>query len=110
MNNNPSCVYYKDKYHNENFPYKRLSIPQAVYDVIIKYDFYENILYSTKISQYEMHIKVKPLSDEKLMNCVKEFNLKLTGHRPITIIEFLTIVNHYSHDGTIEIIENSKNE
>lgn len=110
MNNNPSCVYYKDKYHNENFPDKRLSIPQAIYDVIIKYDLYDTILYSTKISQFEMHIKVKPLSDEKLIKYVEEFNLILVGHRPITIMEFLTIINHYSYDGAIEIIENSKNE
>ena len=106
----PSCVYYKDKYHNENFPNKCLSIPQAVYDVIIKYDLHDNILYSTRISQYEIHFKIKPLSDEELIKYVEEFNLKLVGHRPITIMEFLTIINHYSYDGAIEIVENSKNE
>lgn len=104
------CVFYESKEHNENFPNKRLSIPQAVYDVIIKYDLYDTILYSTRISQYEIHFKIKPLSDEELIKYVKEFNLKLVGHRHITIMEFLTIINHYSYDGAIEIIENSKNE
>ena len=89
MNNNPSCVYYKDKYHNENFPDKRLSIPQYMY-IIQLLNMISMILYYIllKLVNLKLHIKVKPLSDEKLMNCVKEFNLKLVGHRPITIMEF----------------------
>lgn len=105
----PSCVYYKEEYHDENFPNKRLSIPQAVYDALGN-DLIDTILYSTRISQYENHFKIKPLSDEELIKHVKEFNSKLVEHRPITIIEFLTIINHYSYDGAIEIIKSNEDE
>ena len=108
--NKSFCVYYRDKYYYENFPNKRLSIPKAVYDVIAKFNSWNDILYSTKISQHEIHFKVKHLSDQELIEYVKEFNSKLIGHKHITILEFLTIINHYAYDGAIEIIEDIQDQ
>ena len=108
--NKSLCVYYKDNFNYVDFPEKCLSVPKSVYEVITKFDFWNTVLYSTKISPYEVHFKVKPLTDKELIRYVEEFNSKLINHRNITILEFLIIINHYAYDGAIEIIEDTKYE
>lgn len=105
-----SCVYYKDEYLEMNTNSgKILSIPEAVYNALPK-SLVIDVLYETIVNENEKYWKVRSLSDEELITFVKKINSNLVGHKPITIIDFLTIANHYAINGSIEIIKSDEDE
>lgn len=105
-----SCVYYRDEnlgtYDNSC---KILSIPEAVYKAM-PITLIADVLYVTIVNKNEKFWKIRSLSDEELITFVKKINSNLVGHKPITIIDFLTIANHYAINGSIEIIKSDEDE
>lgn len=95
-----TLVYYKDiNNHGELKSCDRtLSIKEPIYQRIISLN--EDQLLIPKIDQNLPHT-----SDEDLINLVNNFNDGLEDSQKITILEFLTISNHYRFDGKVERIQ-----
>jgi hypothetical protein len=75
-----------------------LSIKEPIYQRIISLKNDELLI--PKIDQNSPYI-----SDEELIILVNNFNNGLKGSQKITILEFLTISNHYRFDGGVDRIQ-----
>lgn len=95
-----TLVYYKDiNDHWKLKPCNRtLSITEPIYQRIVSLN--DDQLLITRYDQNFPHT-----SDEDLINLVNNFNDGLEDSQKITILEFLTISNHYRFDGRIERIQ-----
>ena len=93
-------VFYKDiNVHYKLKPCDRiLSIKEPIYQRIISLNNDELLI--PKIDK-----NIPYISDEELINLVNNFNNGLENSQKITILEFLTISNHYRFDGGIERIQ-----
>ena len=93
-------VFYKDiNVHYKLKPCDRiLSIKEPIYQRIISLNNDELLI--PKIDK-----NITNTNDEDLIHLVNNFNNGLENSQKITILEFLTISNHYRFDGRVERIQ-----
>jgi hypothetical protein len=94
-----TCVFYKNikNHYNLKLCDRTLSIKEYIYKRIISLN--NDQLLIPKTDQ-----NIPNITDEDLINLVNNFNNELKDSQKITILEFLTISNHYMYDGLIERI------
>jgi hypothetical protein len=93
-------VFYKDiNDHYKLKPCERmLSIKEAIYKRIISLNNEQLLIPKTDQN-------LPNINDEELINLVNNFNNGLENSQKITILEFLTISNHYRFDGRVDRIQ-----
>ena len=95
-----TCVFYKDINNHGNLrPCQRtLSISEPIYQRIIS-------LKDDQLLISDLNKNLPYTSDEELIELVNNFNEGLEDSQKITILEFLTISNHYRFDGGVDRIQ-----